>query len=67
MIIKEELRLIARQATEKLEDQWSIGKFSSFCDERDYDTADSEEIIKVLLPFLQKAYELQLKIKWITQ
>jgi hypothetical protein len=52
-----DLEQIAKDAVAALKDEWSIGTFSTFCDEGDYDSAEDEDIVAMLLPFLKKARE----------
>ncbi len=54
MEIKEKLQLIATQAANALTDEWDIGEFSNVKDE----PVKKEEIIELLIPFLQLAYSL---------
>lgn len=53
---EEELNKLAAEAAEALEEAWSIGESSIFCDESDWDSATTEEIAEKLKPFLLRAF-----------
>lgn len=47
---------LASYLTERLESNWEIGKSSCFCDEADFDKADSKDITQVVketIPLLE--------------
>ena len=51
-----ELKLIAKEAAEALEEEWTLGEASRFCDDPpDWDYAETDEIAAKLLPFFIRA------------
>lgn len=53
---EKELEKLAIEAAKALQDEWSIGESSVFCDEVDWDSASVEEIAEKLKPFLLRAF-----------
>ncbi len=52
------LKLISKEAAAALEEEWSIGDASQFCDDLpDWDSAETDEIAAKLLPFFIRAHE----------